>query len=66
MSAAKRDNCEFRRPAAAIPAASRSMPRNGARRPDQTSQALGLQASWNEATRPGSDPYNSRGARTRP
>ena len=66
MSAAKRDNCEFRHPATAIPAASRSLPPKGARRPEQTPQGLGLQASWNEATKPGSDPYNSRGARARP
>jgi hypothetical protein len=66
MSAAKRDNYEFRHAVDAGRAAVRSMPRKTASRPDQTVPRLGLQASWKEDTKPGSDPYNSCGARTRP
>jgi hypothetical protein len=66
MSAAKRDNYEFRHALAAGHAPLRSLPRTAASRPDQTVPALGVQGSWNEGATRGSDPYNSCGARTRP
>lgn len=64
MSAAKRDNYVFRQVVTAAQAALRSMPRNPAARPDRAAPALGLQASWSEGAKQGSDPYNSCGART--
>jgi hypothetical protein len=64
MSAAKRDNYEFRHAATAGAAVLRSLPRKVASRPDPGQQTPGLQASRNEDSARGSDPYNSCGART--
>ena len=65
MSAAKRDNYEFRHAPAAGHAVLRSMPRKAESRPDRTVQMLPLQGSWHEGTTRGSDPYNSSGTGTR-
>jgi hypothetical protein len=65
MSAAKRDNYEFRQELASGHTVSRSSPPKAASRPDPSARTLGLQVSWKEGTRQGSDPYNSCGARTR-
>jgi len=65
MSAAKRDNDEFRHAVSAAQAALRSTPRQSALRPGQAAAALGLQTPLSVGTPQGGDPYNSRGVRTR-
>ena len=65
MSAAKRDNYEFRHALSAAQAPLRSLPRKVASRPGQAAPVLGLETSWSEGAKPGGDPYNSCGARTR-